>query len=78
MKRVLHFLLILAAGGVLSVFRVAAESQPPAVGGVLPDFVLAVPDDPEQQQYLGITGKDAFRITDIKAQVVILEIFNMY
>ena len=55
-----------------------ADSQPPAEGGVLPDIVLSVPKSPEHQQYLGIAGKDTFKIPEIKAEVVIIEIFSMY
>jgi len=78
MKRVYKCLTVLAVCGLLSVFRVEADSQPPAKGGVLPDFVLAVPNNLDHQQYLGIAGQDSFKLTEIKAQVVILEIFNMY
>ena len=62
----------------LSVFRVEADSQPPAQGGVLLDFTLAVPGDLDHQQYLGIEAKESFNVSDIKAQVLIIEIFNMY
>ena len=55
-----------------------ASSQPPAVGGVLPDFSLAVPKNDDHQSYLGVAGKDAFQIPEIKAEVVIIEIFSMY
>jgi hypothetical protein len=54
-----------------------ADSQPPAVGGVLPEIDLAVPRSDEHQKYLGVTGK-TFTIPQIKAEVVIVEIFSMY
>jgi hypothetical protein len=63
---------------VLSIGPVGAESQPPPEGGLLPEFVLATPKSPEQQGYLGISGKDTFKIPEIKAEVVIIEIFSMY
>jgi hypothetical protein len=68
---------------VLSVVLLAAGAawaggQPPAVGGPLPDFTLAAPKGPEDQKYLGLAGPTAFKINDIKAEVVIIEIFNMY
>lgn len=56
----------------------AAAVQPPQVGEVLPDMEFAVPKNPEHQQYLGLSGKNTFRIPEIKAEVVILEIFSMY
>jgi hypothetical protein len=55
-----------------------AGDQPPAVGGTLPDFTLAAPKAPEEQKYLGLAGPTDFKIGDIQAAVVIIEIFNMY
>ena len=55
-----------------------AETQPPAEGGVLPSIDLGVPQSKEYQQYLGITGEKSFTIPDIKAEVVLIEIFSMY
>lgn len=54
-----------------------ADSQPPAVGGVFPEFDLSVPKSDEHQKYLGVAGK-TFTIPEIKAEVVIVEIFSMY
>ena len=54
-----------------------AESQPPAVGGVLPEFTLSVPQNDDHREYLGVAGK-TFTIPEIKAQVIIVEIFSMY
>ena len=55
-----------------------AKVKPPAKGGVLPDIVLNVPENTELQQYLGVTGKKTFTIPEIKAEVVLIEIFSMY
>ncbi|MGD8741456.1 MAG: hypothetical protein PVG34_14155 [Desulfobacterales bacterium] len=55
-----------------------ADSQPPAVGGVLPEFTLPVPKGDEYQKYLGLAGKESFKIPEISADVVIIEIFSMY
>ncbi|MBW2265747.1 MAG: TlpA family protein disulfide reductase [Deltaproteobacteria bacterium] len=56
---------------------VAAQS-PPEVGGLLPEIDLSIPKDPEQRNYLGLTGEGSFKIPQIEAQVVIVEIFSMY
>jgi hypothetical protein len=45
---------------------------------VLPEFTLPVPQADDQQQYLGVVGKDSFKIPEIKADIVIIEIFNIY
>ena len=36
------------------------------------------PPSTEHQQYLGITEKKSFAIPEIKAEVVLIEIFSMY
>jgi peroxiredoxin len=51
---------------------------PPPVGGQLPDFSLAVPKDAVQRSYLGLSGSGAFKIPQIQAKTVIVEIFSMY
>jgi hypothetical protein len=44
-----------------------ADTKPPAVGGQLPEFTLPLPKSDE-----------SFKISDISADVVIIEIFSMY
>jgi peroxiredoxin len=53
-------------------------SATPQVGGQLPDFDLKTPENPEERNYLGLTGEGTFKIPQIKADVVIVEIFSMY
>lgn len=57
---------------------VSGDSQIPAEGGVWPQVILPVPQNADHQNYLGITGKETFAVPEIKAEVVIIEIFNMY
>jgi len=47
-------------------------------GASIPAFELPAPSDKASQDYLGVSGTGAFKITDIKATVVIIEVFNMY
>ena len=56
----------------------SAATQPPPVGGVLPEIVLKTPEQPRHQAYLGITGKKSFTVPEIDARIVIVEIFSMY
>jgi len=56
----------------------AAENQPPAEGAALPGITLATPKDAAHQAYLGLAGKKQFTVADIPAEVVIIQIFNMY
>jgi hypothetical protein len=62
----------------VSVSGVAAESQPPAEGVALPAITLAAPKDAAHQAYLGLAGKKQFTVADIPAEVVVIQIFNMY
>jgi thiol-disulfide isomerase/thioredoxin len=45
---------------------------------VLPRIKLPAPKDPGEKSYLGLSGSVFFRIPQIKAKVVIIEIFSMY
>ena len=62
----------------ISTGLVGAGTQPPPEGGILPEFTLSVPISIEHQKYLGLAGNKPFTITEIKAEVVIVEIFSMY
>jgi hypothetical protein len=55
-----------------------AESMPPPEGGVLPEIILNVPENPEHRKYLGLAGKKTFKIPEIRSEIVIIEIFSMY
>lgn len=84
MKRFWSFYLLWLALFLTIVGGRALAVSPPQVGGALPDFDLAVPKDAAEKNYLGLSrglplfGKETFKIQQIKADVVILEIFSMY
>jgi len=44
----------------------------------LPAFELPVPSDQAERNYLGLIGKGKFKVGDIKAPIVIIEIFSFY
>jgi len=69
---------LILAGLLVSAGSVQAEAVPPPVGGTLPDISLPVPTQPEEQQYLGVKNEGTFKLSDIRAEVVIIEIFSMY
>ena len=54
------------------------DTSPPAEGGVLPPIDLGVPQSPQYRQYLGLSGDKIFTIPQIKAEIVLIEIFSMY
>ena len=68
--------LILCPSAVVGV--AVAEIEPPAEGGMLPEIILRVPENLELQKYLGVSGQETFAIPEIKAEVIIIEIFSMY
>jgi len=53
-------------------------SSTPKQGGTLPAMKLNVPEDPVLRSYLGLSGEGLFEISEIKAEVVIIQIFSMY
>jgi peroxiredoxin len=55
-----------------------AFNEPPAVGESLPPFELPFPHETEAKSYLGLSGTGQFTIPQIKARVVIIQIFSMY
>ena len=62
----------------LSSYMVFAGTDPPQKGGLLPEITLSVPQDPENQKYIGLSGEGQFSIPQIKADVVLVEFFSMY
>jgi peroxiredoxin len=60
------------------VFSALAANKPPEKGEVLPAINLPIPKNPEERNYLGFSGSGLFKIPQIKAKAVIVEIFSMY
>ena len=77
-EKLIYLLFVLVIYVSLSLSPALAAEQPPAVGSTLPPIKLLVPDDPQAKKYLGLSVGKNFTIPEIKAQVVIIEIFNMY
>lgn len=71
-----RILWVLLAIGLMSPDAILAQA--PQQGGQLPSIVLPVPKSAEERAYLGLTGSGTFKIPQIKADVVIVEIFSMY
>ena len=55
-----------------------AVNKPPQKGETLPAMNLLIPKSPVEKSYLGLSGEGSFKITQIKAKAVIIEIFSMY
>lgn len=55
-----------------------ATNSIPVKGGKLPTINLQVPKNPDEKTYLGLSSGGYFRIPQIKAQAVVIKIFNLY
>jgi len=66
-------LLSLALGG-----PALAASSTPVKGGKLPAIYLRIPRDSDEKIYLGLLGEGFFEIPQIKAEGVLIKIFNLY
>jgi len=78
MKRISPKLLIVLMMLSLSTGLVFAAVAPPSKGGTWPAFNLQIPKDPGEKAYLGFSGDGLFNIPQIRARVVIIEIFSLY
>lgn len=78
MGRKTKIVLIIMSFLIFCVQSVPAAVNTPAKGEAFPDITLSVPEKASERDYLGITGKDSLMISQIKADLVILEIFSMY
>jgi thiol-disulfide isomerase/thioredoxin len=57
---------------------VLTANKSPEKGETLPVFNLQIPKSPAEKTYLGLSGDGFFKIPQIKAKVVIVEIYSMY
>ena len=55
-----------------------APAEPPPKGDQLLSIMLPIPKSAEEKTYLGLSGTGTFKIPQIRADVVIIEIFSMY
>lgn len=77
MKKILVLMMVTAV--VLTGSLVAAQTAQPKVGDKLFDFTLPVPADRADRTYLGLSGwGKTFKMADIKANLVLIEILSMY
>lgn len=78
MKKRSLWLALVALGMILCGPAAGRAAGPPTVGGQLPDFILSTPKDAAQKGYLGLSGSGTFRIPQVRAKTVVIEIFSMY
>lgn len=80
MKKNIGFLCALLSATLLIPFWPATlpAGGLPGAGALLPRFSLPVPASDAHRAYLGLTGAGRFDISQIRTQVVVIEIFSMY
>jgi thiol-disulfide isomerase/thioredoxin len=77
MKKTVIYLVLLL--GMVSAVPVFSE-EPAATAEILPNLILTVPENDFYKEYLGLTGKtgESFAVTDIQADILLIELFSMY
>ena len=78
MRRILMVITVITLLFSITVYPVLTADKPPEKGEVLPLINLPVPKNPEERNYLGLSGSGLFKIPQIKARAVIVELFSMY
>jgi len=78
MKSILVLFIVPALLISILTFPALAANKPPEKGEEMPVINLPVPKDPEERNYLGLSGSGFFKIPQIKAKAVIIEFFSMY
>jgi peroxiredoxin len=78
MKKILTVLAMITFLFSILVFPALAANKPPGKGEGLPVINLPVPKNADERNYLGLSGSGLFKIPQIKAKAVIVEIFSMY
>ncbi len=78
-KKLLTIAIFLFFFGCLANFPLAPAlaQKPPAEGETFPELVLPLPQKQEEREYLKVES-GPFRLSDVKAEVMIVEVFSMY
>jgi len=78
MKKIVILLAVMTLLSLGLGFPALTANKSPEKGEVLPVINLPIPKNPVEKAYLGLSGDGFFKIPQIKANVVIVEIFSMY
>lgn len=77
MRGFLLFLTFLACLPLIG-YQALAGPKPLAKGGSFPAIHLPVPEDAALRSYLGLASGGTFTVPQIKAEVVIIQVFSRY
>jgi hypothetical protein len=79
MKRSFIFFVAVAATCFSVLTTIPGQAiSPPQKSGQFPDIAFPVPTDAGNRKYLGLPESGTFKVSQIKAKAVIIEVFNMY
>ncbi len=79
MRRWCYLLATLTAALLLATGPVAAaENRPLGSGALFPEIALPTPLDPGQRAYLGLGDQPTFRLSEVAAEVVLVELLSVY
>ncbi|RLB16136.1 MAG: TlpA family protein disulfide reductase [Deltaproteobacteria bacterium] len=78
MKKAIRIPVFLVLGFLSAHNPLWAQTKAPQENSLLPDFQLPIPSDMTHHRYLGLEGEGSFKIQQIRAKAVIIEIFSMY
>lgn len=78
MKKVLAYPFLFLICLFLMVRTIQASDHIPLSGESFPDVFITAPEKLSDMDYLGLTGTRSFKVSQIKGDLVILEIFSMY
>ncbi len=57
---------------------VLGADRPPQAGGALPAIALPAPSDAQERNYLGVSGRSSFNVSQVKAPIVVMQVLSMY
>lgn len=80
-SRFQHIIRIVTGLGILLSLAGPAHSEssgPPAEGAVFPKITLPAPPDAAHRKWLGLAEEKPFSATDIRADILIVQIYSMY
>lgn len=78
MRKIRVFLIVVMLSFTMFYQNIHAAETIPSKGQAFPDITLSVPEKASEKEYLGLEGRGSFKITQIKADLIIIEIFSMY
>lgn len=62
----------------LNIFQNVYAAECPLKGEFFPEIIISAPQSQNEKDYLGLTIMEPFKLSQIKADIIIIEVFSMY